>query len=324
MRVLYSTPDRQVTGSRYKYAALLQQRFPGPLVIGRGGELAAALESDTPDVVVLHGDQLDFWQTAHAAGVPYLLLEHDVASMRGSLDEAKIQREKRMIENASAVVFPSEDYRDYCADRYSVPDHEVVHLRPLASDVSFALDSARERGRSLVYAGGVLGRRQSGGSFGYRVMHDMFGAFLDAGWSVHVYATPVTMGCMPEYVAAGCTPHAPLPYPRLLRDMGRYSAGLLGYPVEHSTKESLWKAQTSRPNKAWDYLAAGIPTICIDAGEDVTRLVVEGGWGVECAMNTVSSVFERLPTITEEMRQEQVMDADLPKLERLLQAAAGA
>lgn len=319
-RVTYCTPFESMVGSRYKYCELLNSLVPGRIAVGRNSDMAQALIEHHPDFAVLYGDRYEHWEIATALGIPYMLIEHDVASMRENSSQLDISRERRMIENARAVLFPSEDYRDYCLERYKVPEHDVVHLRPLARDVGFVPTIERLEGRHLVYAGGVVGCRYTGSGIGYRVMHDIFKAFRNAGWAVHVYTATVHHEHLPEYSEIGCTVHDTLPYPELLREMGKYTAGLLGYPVDHATARSLWKAQTSRPNKAWDYLAAGIPTICLDAGA-ATEIVVDGGWGVECRMDEIPIVHEKLPIIDEQTRQREVMDQDLGKLERLLRFA---
>jgi hypothetical protein len=74
------------------------------------------------------------------------------------------------------------------------------------------------------------------------------------------------------------------------------------------------------PNKCWDYLAAGIPTIGYNPGRS-SRIYTSGGWGVVLEEHTVEGIRkieEQLPTISETLRQSQVMDVDIPKLRRLV------
>jgi hypothetical protein len=173
-----------------------------------------------------------------------------------------------------------------------------------------------------VYAGGIIAG--TGGNYGYRGYKKIFKDFIDAGWTVHVYCNFTQKETLREYVnSIGVVGHGWWPYSELLKQMSQYSAGLQMFNKENVLPRAFAYTQQCRPNKTWDYLAASIPTIGLNAG-NCAKIYVDGGWGIvipDTDQKTLADIH--LPEITEDMRFEQNMDKDIPEFDRVIQIALG-
>ena len=325
-------------GSRYKYYTLLQKEYGGiPLETERLtacmdeyqqelNQLGRQLKRMTPDLIFLHGDWCQYYKLALKAGIPYILFEQDVYSLRaGDADaisnkyyRAK-EREHEMIELAAGVIFTSEDHRDFCVKKYDMPDnYEVIHLRPLKQDLAFA-PLPKLPGKHLVYAGGITPR--TGNLYGYRAYIDILKDFQKAGWKVHIYTNKIHELHHQPYARAGMTIHDWLPYGELLKAMSQYTAGLQAYVKEGVPESSFNYTQACRPNKVWDYLAANIPTIGLYPG-NCAKIYQDGGWGIVVPDTKRSTLTDiKLPSFPDSLRFEQVMENDLDKFDQVIETA---
>lgn len=313
--LIYTTLGPNPVGSQRKYIDLLRRRFGG-----RATPKAMWLRHVPGRLALVAGDHWPEWREARAAGVPYIVDEHDVVSLRTG---AGYEEERAMLEGAQAVIFTSEDHRDYLLDRgVNLPPHEVIHLRPLAGDLDFR-PLPKRLGKHLVYAGAVVEEAMRASPFGYRAYHQIFAAFIRAGWTVHVY-TPMRGIVLLELRRLGVVVHPPVPHAELARETSQYAAGLHGYEHQGVPELAARYCDTCRPNKTWDYLAAGIPTICVNGGNSA-KLVEGGGWGVSLEgldLEQLARVeLARLPQITEAMRAAQIIDADAERLYALVDGA---
>lgn len=229
-----------------------------------------------------------------------------------------------MIRNAAAVILTSEYLIPYLQKRYGLPHYAVIHLRPLKTNVQFALPTEKPPGKHLVYAGGDVGWEGRTGLYGYRAYHKIFAAFIEAGWTVHLYPASWAPANTVGYEEMGVKVHGRLPYPDLLKEMSVYTAGLQGFNLEGvPPAAAAYTQHYCVPNKCFDYLAAGIPTIGVNPGR-CAEIYTKGKWGVvlkELSADAIHELEGRLPIVTEAMRQAQVMDHDLPKLKSLVRYA---
>jgi glycosyltransferase involved in cell wall biosynthesis len=310
--LIYVTLGATPIGSQRKYLELLRPRFGG-----RATPRASLLRYVPGRVALVAGDHWPEWREARDAGLPYIVDEHDVVSLRTGAGHAE---ERRMLEGALAVIFTSEDHRDYLLEQgVRLPPHEVVHLRPLAGDLDFR-PLPKLPGKTLVYAGAVVREGERAGAFGYRCYHRIFAAFIRAGWRVHVF-TPMHGAVLEELARLGVSVHPFVPHAELARASSQFTAGLHGYEHQGVPELAARYCNTCRPNKTWDYLAAGIPTICVNGGNSA-RVVEAGGWGVALESLEPEQLEraepERLPQITEQLRQAQIMDRDAERLYSLV------
>jgi hypothetical protein len=100
--------------------------------------------------------------------------------------------------------------------------------------------------------------------------------------------------------------------------MSQYTAGLQSYAKEDTPERAFNYTQTCRPNKVWDYLGAGIPTIGLYPG-NCAKIYQDGGWGLVIP-DTKQSTLENLelPSFSKNLRFEQIMELDLNRFETVI------
>jgi len=157
-RIAYLHYREKPYGSAYKYARLL-----GTLSVLRrfkagDGRDEERLRRFEPDLILCRGDWRQIYKTALRLRIPYLLIEHDVATLRDGGTVKEQRNEREMIENASGMILPSEDLIPYLASRYVLPPYRVIHLRPSGEDINFQPSRRKLLGLNLVYAGGLARR----------------------------------------------------------------------------------------------------------------------------------------------------------------------
>ena len=73
------------------------------------------------------------------------------------------------------------------------------------------------------------------------------------------------------------------------------------------------------PNKLWEYLGAGIPTIGYLGGEGTK--IYDGEWGV--VLKSLADINDvELPVITREMQEEQAIEQDTPMVKEFIDKVA--
>lgn len=278
MNILHVRPYGFDVGSVYKYRRMLADIADvTDITVPATGNSStlAALIAGSYDAGLVGGDWWGHHEAFRQHGTPYVLVAHDITTirMRGYSDN-----ERRMLEGAASVIFTSEEHEDYCASRYRMPPHRTIHLRNTREQIAFK-PLPKLPGKHLVYAGGVTAWSQRTGAYGYRSYHRIFAEVMAAGWTVHVYPCYLASAeIIAEYAAIGCVVHDQVPHTELPREMSRYTAGLQAYADERCDPLALAYTKTCRPNKTWDYLAAGIPTIGFNAGN--TSALYDGKWGI--------------------------------------------
>lgn len=295
VRIAFLT-NNQSLGVRHKYIRMFEKvaRIT-PVKTGR---------LDAFDAVIVTGYRCQNYRKALAARKPYLLIQHDTVSLwRGKPSKA----EQTMIERAAGVVFNSEHHRDQLT--YDLPPHWVVHPRPVAQDLDFD-PLPKLPGKHLAYSGS-LGRPKT-----MRAYHDIFRTMLDAGWAVHLY--PAWGGRDPErlrpYRTMGCTVHTPVPQHSIYRELSQYTVGFQGYAPAGNQDY----IDGCMPNKLWEYLGAGIPTVGYNTGKG--GAVYDGEWGL------VAPTLVDLPATAEaaslidvgEHRAREVIDADISAFKEMV------
>lgn len=297
MRLAYLTEPS--AGSRYKYHAMFE----------RVADLTVTDDPSGFDGAVVFGDRSATWQRCVVAGVPYILVENDVATLR--VPRRNDPNERGMHAHARAVLYPNEYLRDHCLAKYGPLRCEVVHLRPIARDLAFT--PRKKKPRTLVYAGGIrdsAGGRGSG--YQYRLYHEIFARVIEAGWRVVVLPAAPTSLTPAGYAALGVK-FAPHVSPSdLYETLSAYAVGLQAYACEgYGTRYGL-------PNKTWEYLAAGIPTLGVNAGHAAD--LYHGVWGLAGGVDDIPANLAALEAmqVPEDVRQREVIDGDIAAFERLV------
>ena len=321
--------SRWYEGTAYKNINFMKDNFGGEIVKDDRTRIREIMKEGKPDLMIVRGDTRDDYRIALLHGIPYILIEHDVNSMRRKYVREILEHEKAKMENASAVIFTSEDHALYYQDLkkkkgWKIPFYQVIQTRPLKRDINFEPKEKLE-GLHLVYAGGTLPQwTRRKGHYGYRCYHEIFKRFIEAGWKIHLYSASYNNGKLSEYKDIGCRIHENLSYKTLLREMSQYTAGLHSYNKEGVKEKAFNYTQMCRGNKIWDYLAAGIPTIGYQGGEGMN--IYKRKWGViirNLEEETLKKLPERLARlkITSRMRNNNVMDKDIGKYKKIINIA---
>lgn len=279
--------DYRLRGSYFKYRYMFNK-----MIEVRQGDTEA-------EAYFVPSDNSLAWLVPFLQGKPYVVSLHDVQSLR--MGECPYPYEVDMLRNATSIIATSQFFAGWAEHTIGAtcPIH-LIHLRPLAEFIEFT--PLQKIGNTVIYAGGIS---PDGGGHPYRQYAEWFAQMIDEGIAVHV-ASP---GIQPrEYAEAGCIMHGDID-PRLLyRFMSQFSVGLQGYAK--FTEYLPW----CLPNKTWEYLGAGIPTLGFGALGNSPDIYVPGGWGVvkQDDESWREATHRALSLrITDELRFEQTMDRDI-------------
>jgi hypothetical protein len=309
-------------GSSYKFPYFLKKAF--------GIEITREKIDGKYDLGICKGDWYTFHREFMDKGIPYLLLEHDIYSFRFGLNEKSYAHDKEKIENAVAVIFTSEDYVEYYEDLkkkygWHIPKYVVIHNKPLTKDLKFTPREKLE-GLHLVLEGGLSIWKKKDDPYHYKAYNYIFEQFINAGWNVHIYPTKVAsmLAKSEAYKALGCIIHEWIPCKDLYQEISQYTAGFQGFNSINTPESSLKFAQACRPNKIYDYLASGIPTIGYN-GKNAME-IYRDKWGVvidDLKPETLAAIPERLKKIkiTKKMRNDNVLEKERDKFEYIINVA---
>ena len=196
-------------------------------------------------------------------GEKMLVHKYDITSMRGGNDSnEKFVAEAENVE----TVYINENHQKYMLEKYDIdPEktHVIHNFTPLAW-VPEIPKPERKISPSIVYHGGLVSEQATG--VPYRWMVNVFKALADGGIDVHVYpAMPINERMLDVYSYPGVFLHHKVPHSQLHQEIAQYDVGLVGYRTDISP-EMLYYARHSLPNKATDYMFAGIPTLALNGG----------------------------------------------------------
>lgn len=327
-KILYFV-SRWYEGSAYKDISFMQDNFGGEIIKDDISTLRKSIEKMKPDLMVVRGDAKIDYKYPMKYNIPYILIEHDISSLRCGLSRKTEMHDREKIENASAVIFTSKDHAKYYEEMekkhgWKIPFYKVIHTKPLKKDLDF-IPIEKLGGLHLVYAGGTVANwYKSDSVYGYRCYHKIFEQFIKAGWKVHIYSASHNQRRLREYRDMGCVTYNNLPYRELLKEMSKYTAGFHSYNKIGVSETAYNYTQTCRGNKIWDYLAAGIPTIGYQGGKGMK--IYKDKWGIiinDLEMETLNKLPERLSKIkiTKKMRYSNIIDRDLKKFREIIEKA---
>jgi len=220
-------------------------------------------------------------------------------------------KDKRCIRRASGYIFLSNYF--ICHVSTSNKPRMVLHLKPNKSDLNFT--PLPKIPRSIVYSGKYLkskweDRKTKGG---YRAYHDIFKSFTYLGWDVYIITHTEDMR---EYEQIGCNIIRNIPQMDMYKHLSQYELGFHGFNYTDIPELSQFYINQCTPNKTWEYLAAGIPTISYNAG--FSSLILNGKWGY--SVNNLAEInsldFSKLPL--EQYREIEVIDNYKDKLWELI------
>lgn len=276
-------------------------------------ELEDAIDAFRPDVIHSHNlpDSLTVLAQDLVGGVvPIVHDVHDMQTLRNTPYEDGFpdppnppEMERLAVQRSDAVVTVSDEVLVQLEARHGRLDRSLVLPNaPLAADLPARLPSA-ERGPGarprIVYQGSL-----STNSSHYD-LRDIFRALADAG--AHVSVRPSREQPAYRRMAAdtrGMTVHSPLSPRELMDVLPRYDWGWAGFNVTLNAAH----IDTALPNKAFEYVAAGLPILTL-RHRALARFVESEGVGL--VLDDPAEAVSR------------IREVDMPSIRRRVAAARG-
>lgn len=172
---------------------------------------------------------------------------------------------------ADGIIHISGDIADACQLLHKNIAGTPIHVVPCMTGAGeFVHEWPAER-EGLVYAGGL---GPDGPTF--RAYHRIAEGMADMGLSPHVYASPTGPNgqeIMDQYTVRGCRVHPRVPDKELIPTLSRHKWGFAGFP------NSFPLGNGALPNKLFEYFAAGLPVVIINA-DAAGALVQHHGVGI--------------------------------------------
>jgi glycosyltransferase involved in cell wall biosynthesis len=269
-------------------------------------DLRAALAEFRPDVIHSHNlpDALTVLALELVDGrIPVVHDVHDLQSLRRTPyedgfpePEDPLALERRAVEGCAGLVTVSEELLAEIRARHSLPARTlVVPNYAVRRDLpeTLAPEGRRNGPSQLVYQGTLS---TNGGHYDLR---DLFAAIGEQGVELHVYpARPVQgYGDLP-----GVELHETLTPAELLQELPRYDLGWAGFNATLNASH----LDTALPNKAFEYIACGLPVLTL-RHRALARFLGERGLGVSLA--SVDDLSRALDTIDLEELRRRVLAA---------------
>lgn len=310
--VIITNSDKVLIASRYKYITLLKKLYGSDMEVIDESRFNS-VKVFKPDFVIVFGSFRNTFRLPLSRGIPYVLCDHDIVSLykpKSDHDEAK------KIRNAKKIIFTSPDHQQYIITRYNYPADQtmVLYLRPSIDDLNFQ-PLPKLPGKNIVYIGGLLDRSlhvNLTGLFGYRCYEDIFTDFMQAGWKVHLYA----IRKRPDiYRRIGCIYHPKFNEGKdLFHQLSQFQVGLQGF----NYIDSSWSyAKTCRPNKIWNYLAAGIPTVGINPGNGID--LYQNKWGYELKNAADINQLDFTQLDLHQYRSKEIIESQATELQQFIE-----
>jgi len=251
------------------------------------------------------------------SGEPFIAHQHDIYSMRmDDFFEPFLHRPKHIVS-----IFTSQAHRDHVCSQWGIPfgdGHIIWNLPVLAWQPEVPKPRVRVP-RSVVYFGGIsLDPRAN---TGYRFYLPQWRRLADAGIQVHFYTHgTMSRGVHTTYRSHPMIfPHNRIPHHQLYQEISKYTVGFNGYNNLAGVPPK-WRdfAVTCVPNKAFDYMFAGIPTLAYNLGESEKYVKP---WTVCCdKIDELVDGFEKAAAMKieyEKHRDEWSMETQRPELEEI-------
>lgn len=285
------------------------------------------LHAPTTDIFHVHNEPSWFVSLIkEICDVPVVLDVHDSFAARVTSEEQEAAYEKDKTELvritaeernnfqlADALVFPGQRFSDIVRNEFKLTQPYIV----LPSYVPRRLYryNIQDWLGGLVYEGKVQLSNEQRHSFGFRYCNylDTAKKCREIGMDFHVYAGREDAEFLKAYQDYAIL-HEPRHFQELLKDIARHDWGLVGNV--NSTPE--WNV--AFPNKLFEYIAAGVPVVSMNAGE-CDEFVEREGIGI--AVKSIEDLASRWREHTEirkrliKQRAKYSMDKNIDTLKEL-------
>lgn len=237
-------------------------------------QMLQALKLYEPAVDLFHCHNEPSWFVSALKEItkkPVILDVHDSYLARSTPEEAtaaldtgrlhvRVHTEERNnFQMADALVFPGDDFRALVCGEFRL--NQPALTLPSYVPSRFYEYATRDWHGGLVYEGKVSlpdeMKNKNGVGFSYCDYTDMAERTASMGMDLHLYATRGDEPFKKHYAKALI--HRGLPYEELIGSVSRHDWGLVGNVGKHREWE------VAMPNKLFDYMAAGVPTVAINA-----------------------------------------------------------
>lgn len=262
---------------------------------------------------------------------PVILDVHDSYLARSTVEEATealdkgdphirvMVEERNNFQLADALVFPGNDFRTLVTGEFRL-DQPALTL-PSYVPSRFYQYAGRDWHGGLVYEGKVNVPDETKGAskgFSYCDYTDVMNQCSEIGMDFHLYSGRVDDKFRKHYEKALI--HKPLPYEELMKSIARHDWGLVGNTV----KTSEW--DVAMPNKMFEYIAAGVPVVAMNA-KSCSEFLEKTGMGItvenpEELSKRWSEHRECRSRVFKE-RQKWSMNARIGELERFYETVRG-
>jgi len=199
---------------------------------------------------------------------------YDVGEMRGTKDNFG----SAVYKSKWPKLFSSGKHKEYLTKKYNIQGKTwVIPNLPLKKWCEKIAPGEKLPGENIIYYGGVSLLETS--DYGYRLYVKQFRKFADAGIKVHIYPANTTRR-YGIYEGKNIILHKKVNHENLLQELSKYQVGFLGYNDLNVNPVPVAYAKTCLPNKAFDYMMAGIPSVSYNLG--YAEKYVKN-WGVCCS-----------------------------------------
>lgn len=238
-----------------------------------------------PHADIFHAHNEPSWYVSMIKSIfpdkPVVLDVHDSMLIRvhedsDDPDAVRISVDERdNMQLADGLVFPSQRMADVCRQTFKLEQPYIV-LPSYVSGGLYRFDAYKWLG-GIVYEGRVdISEKLSGSAkfFSYCDYRDFAKQVHERGIEFFIFpASGSQASDLEKEYGDTAVIQEPKPLPSLIRALGSHNYGLVGNSSYHED----W--QYAMPNKLFEYLAAGLPIIAINAG-DCGKFIEENGYGM--------------------------------------------
>jgi glycosyltransferase involved in cell wall biosynthesis len=181
--------------------------------------------------------------------------------------------ERNNFQLADALIFPSEPFKNLICGEFKLTQPTLV-LPSYTTKMHYEYTSGEWLG-GLAYGGKVqLEMEKEGRYYQYCNYIDLADKSKEIGLDFHLYSGRDEENKDFQNAYKNAIIHKPLTYPKFIQKLGRHDWGLVG----NTNKSSEWRV--AFPNKLFDYIAAGLPIVAINAPE-VGQFIRQHDIGIE-------------------------------------------
>lgn len=244
-------------------------------------QIAKALDEFDPDIVHAYVDNTVLAAISLKMKFPTVIDTHDCAELRGQEDVFA----KYVYGSAAPEIFSSQGMADFVCKKYGERPYSIILNLPPEKWLDYKRKPKLE-GNNIVYFGGIS---KLEGKYGYRYYKEIFKHFSENGINVHIY--PAQNGVKLDW--PGCIWHETINgYPDIYTELSQYQAGFVGCNnIEIVDRQLLDYCKIAVPNKAFDYVMAGIPTVSYNLGE-AEKYVRQWGVIANCAEDLPEAYYK--------------------------------